>query len=1097
MANARLLHSFFKQLIKMMRHFKNLGFSLMLIALLPVAAIYGQARQITGTVIAAETKTPLQGVTITVKGTKTGTTSDETGKFKITVSSKSAVLVFNAISYLPYEVSVGDKTVIDASLASDPKSLDDVVVIGYQNVRRKDLLASVSSVSAKDLRDIPINSAAEALNGRLAGVVATTSEGSPDADVRVRIRGGMSITGSNAPLYIIDGVQVESGLSTISPQDIQTIDVLKDAAATAIYGARGANGVIIITTKSGKPGRPVLGYNAFTGVKNLSRELEVLSPYDFVLYQMERSRIVGGLDSLNFLKNFGTTFDTLKVYKNLTPVDWQAEVFGNSGTTKTHNLTASGGGKRITYNFGYTFNDDKAIVINSSYKRNLLNFKGEYKISQKIKLGLTSRYTSQNVYGAGVSSDAGTSLNRLRNSIRYRPFLSYAQDIDDSDPFNEVSVGNGLILVNPISLANAEYKKRSTDAYNVAVNLQYTILKNLTLKSVLGFDQNKRIDRQYFDTIAPLSVQNGRKPIINLDTTQTNIITNSNVLTYSIKGWKRDHNFDFLLGEETYELKTRTGSTQVKDYPYAIGYDNAFKQTNLGTVLTGFPRIGESKFTQLSFFGRIGYSYKDKILFSANVRRDAASKFAADKRWGNFPAGSLAWRLKRENFLKNVDFINDMKLRVGYGNMGNNRIKDYLYMNIFSNNGSRYYGLNGQPVIAYVPTSLPNPYLTWESTVNRNLGLDITLLKNRLDLSVDYYENTSKDLLLSVNIDPTYGFTTQQQNVGKTSNKGVELQLNAAIIKKPSGFNWNASFNISKNKNEVVQLGPGQTQTYPAASWGVSGQPTDFILRIGQPLGSMWGLVNDGFYKTSDFDYDAAKGTYTLKPQVATDVDIIGTVQPGSIKFKDLTGDGRVDLNNDRTIIGNPNPKLTGGLNQQFSYKGWDLNLFLNFMLDFDVYNANKIELTNAYSGNSNMLGIMKDRWKTFTAEGYNTQWVRGGVVYGLPPAYLDEVNRDAKIWQPIISTGAFIPHSWAIEDGSFLRVNNLTLGYSLPVQKLSKIHLSKLRFYFTANNLAIFTKYTGYDPEVSVRSDSRTPNLDYSAYPKSRTFIFGINASF
>jgi len=479
------------------------------------------------------------------------------------------------------------------------------------------------------------------------------------------------------------------------------------------------------------------------------------------------------------------------------------------------------------------------------------------------------------------------------------------------------------------------------------------------------------------------------------------------------------------------------------------------------------------------------------------VRRDGASKFAPDNRWGTFPAGSVAWRVSKEKFMEKVDFVNEMKLRFGYGTMGNNRIRDYLYQTVFASNGSRYYGLNGQPVIAYVPTSLPNQFLTWESTVNRNFGLDMTLLKNRIDLSVDYYINSSKGLLLNVNIDPTYGFTTQQQNVGKTSNKGIEIKLNAVIFKKPKGFNWTANFNISHNKNKVVQLGPGQTETFPAASWGVSGQPSDYILRIGQPLGSMWGLVNDGFYKLDDFNYNPATSAYTLKPGVVTNTAIIGTVMPGSIKFKDLNNDGKVDLNNDRTIIGNPNAKLTGGLNQQFSYKNWDMSLFVNFMLGFDVYNANRIELTNAYSGNSNMLADMKFRWRTITDEGVRAQWTSGGVAYGIDPVALGALNRRARIWQPLISTGAFVPHSWAIEDGSFLRINNLTIGYSLPVNSLTSIHMSKLRFYFTANNLAIFTKYSGYDPEVSVRSDARTPNLDYSAYPKSRSFIFGVNASF
>lgn len=1067
------------------------------IFLLSILAGSSQGQSVRGKVT-GENGALLEGVTIQLKGNSNGFQTDKNGTFNVPVSGKDkAVLVFSYVGYERFTLSAVPGSTVAVALQKQDANLEDVVVVGYQTIRRKDLLASVASIGAKDLKDIPINSAAEALNGRLAGVTATTAEGSPDADVRIRIRGGMSITGSNEPLYIIDGIQVENGLSTISPQDIQTIDVLKDAAATAIYGARGANGVIIITTKSGRPGPTIVNYNGFVGIKNLANKLDVLSPYDFVLYQLERSRSQGGQDSLNFLKNFGSTWDTLSVYKKLNPVDWQGEVFGRTGMLSTHNVNVSGGSKKLVYNFGYTNNSDKAIVLNSNYKRNLLNLKLDYKLAKNLKLGLVSRYTLQNVYGAGVSSDAGASLNRLRNTIRYRPFLSNAQDIDDNDPLNEASVGNGLILVNPISLANAEYKKKTTEAYNVTVNAQYTIAKNLSFKSTFGYDRNKRTDRQFYDTIAPLSIQNGRKPIVALDTTEAQIMTNSNVLTYSLKKWKKHHDFDILIGEETYDLRTSSQTTQVRDYPVGTSTDNALKQLSLGTVVTGFPRYYDSRFTQLSFFGRLSYSYKDKLLFSANMRRDGASKFSSENRWGNFPAASLAWRIKNAQTAKNTDLIGDMKLRLGYGVMGNNRIRDYLYQTIFIGNGSRYYGLNGQPLIAYVPASLPNQLLKWESTENKNIGMDISLFRKRIDLTFDYYINSSRDLLLNVNIDPTYGFTTQQQNVGKTSNKGYEIQLNAVIFNKPQGFRWNANFNLSHNRNEVVQLGPGQTETYPAASWGVSGQPTDYILRIGERLGAMWGLVTDGFYSVYDFNYNPTTKAYTLRSDVPTNSAIIGTVMPGSIKFKDLNGDGKVDLNNDRTIIGNPNPKFTGGLAQQFAYKQWDLNLFVNFMVGFDVYNANKIELTNAYSLNSNMLNVMQNRWTTVLPNGDNATLVRGGVVYGIAPDQLIQLNRDAKIWQPLVSTGAFIPHSWAIEDGSFLRINNLTLGYTLPIKRAASLKINKLRVYATANNLAIFTNYTGYDPEVSVRTDARTPNLDYSAYPKSRSFIFGINASF
>lgn len=1082
-----------------MRIFKLMGMLMLLLTGYSQNQLFAQGKQITGTVTSSENKQPLAGVTVSIRGTRIATITDNEGKFKISADATTTALVFSSASFLSVEAAIGSNTIINVVLEPDTKSLTDVVVIGYQTVRRKDLLASVSSVSSKDLKDIPINSAAEALNGRLAGVTATTAEGSPDAEIRIRVRGGMSITGDNSPLYIVDGVQVENGLSTISPQDIQSIDVLKDAAATAIYGARGANGVIVITTKSGKPGKLILNYNGFVGVKKLANKLELLSPYEFVIYQSERSR-GSSLDSTSFTKNFGTTWDTLANYKNVPAVDWQDEVFGLTGITQTHNISGSGGTKKATYSLGYTYNNDKAIVINSKYKRHLFNAKGDYKITKNLKVGIGGRYTFQDVLGAGVSDTKGSSFNRLRNAVKYRPFLSAAQDIDDPDPLADPNVGNGLNLYNPVALANSEYRRKTTSAYNITASLSYTITKNLSFKSTVGYDYNKLADRQFFDSLTPYSIiQGAKRPIAGLDTTTKTTLTNSNVLTYSVKGINKIHDFDFLVGEETYDLKTTIQSSLYRDYPLLTSPQSAFKQTNLGTSFTGYPKIGKSRYTNLSFFSRINYSLLNRYLFSFNVRADGASKFIKGKQWGYFPAGSFAWRVKNEKFLKNVDFIRDLKFRAGFGKVGNNRIGDYLFLTTFANDGRYFYGLNNQAILAYYSGALVNENLQWESTVNRNLGVDISLFNGKIDLSVDIYRNTSKDLLLNPPINPTFGYTSQLQNIGKTSNKGVEFQLNTILLKKPNNLNWTANFNISFNKNKILALGVNQLSFFPAASWGVSGQPADYIERIGDPVGSIWGLVTAGFYTIDDFNYNTTNGVYTLRPGVASNSSIIGTVMPGSIKYADLNNDGVVDINNDRKIIGDPTPKFTGGLNQQFTWKQLDLSLFMNFSVGNDIYNANKIEFTNGYSNNSNMLAIMKDRWKVVSPSGQTVLWVNGSnQAVGIAPDLLNDLNKNATIWQPLKSgNAAFFPHSWAIEDGSFLRINNLSIGYSLPVKKLAGMKMSKLRFYFTGNNLATFTKYTGYDPEVSVRNSPLTPGLDYSAYPKSRSYIFGVNASF
>jgi len=1058
---------------------------------------WAQPRTVKGKVT-DESGKPVAGATVLIKGVSRGVQTDKDGNFSINYSGNgNPVVTISSIGFGTQTITYAGSETIAVRLKQEAITQEDVVVIGYQTIKRKDLLASVSSISSRDLKDIPLNSAAEALNGRLAGVTATTAEGSPDASIKIRIRGGMSITQDNSPLYIIDGVQIENGLNTVSPQDIQSIDVLKDAAATAIYGARGANGVIVITTKSARQGKLKVSYNGFIGLKFLARKLKVMSPYEFVVYQSERSR-GSSVDSTSFAKNFGTTWDTLANYRNVDIVDWQDESLGRTGISTTQNVNMSGGTSRFTLNFGYTYNEEKAIVNTSAYYRHLLNLKGEYKISSRLKIGGSLRVINQQVLGAGVSDEKGSQYNRLRDAVKYRPFLSATQDIDDADPLADQNVGNGLNLVNPLMLASMEYRKKTTHAFNVTLNASYKITKHLLFTTTMAFDKNRFYDNQFNDSITPYSIINSaRKPTASMDYILRTTFTNSNVFSYTVNDFKKNHDFSILAGEETYDYLTETSNQLYRNLPLNTTHNVAFTDLTLGQPFAGYPRLTKSRYTNISFFGRITYAFKDKYLFSGNVRQDGASKFGPGNKWGTFPSFSVAWRVKKEKFLENVGFITDLKFRFGYGLLGNNRIPDYLYISTFSNNGSYYYGINNQSIIAYYSSGLVNPKLKWESTENKNYGVDLSLFNKRIDLSVDMYDNTSKDLLLNVPIASTYGYSTQLQNVGKTSNKGFEIQLNSQIIRKKN-LTWNANFNIAFNKNKVLALGVNQASYFPAASWGVSGQPADYIVRVGDPVGSMWGLVTDGFYKVEDFNYNTTTGVYSLKPGVVNNAAIVGVVGPGVIKFKDLNGDGLVDLNNDRQIIGNPNPKFTGGLSQQLTYKNWDMSVFVNFTYGNDVYNANKIEFTNGYSNNSNMLKMMEGRWKVVTASGQTAQWISGNNYVGIAPDQLAALNAGATIWQPIKSAGAFYPHSWAIEDGSFLRINNVTIGYTFPEKKISKLKMSRLRLYLTGNNLAVFTKYSGYDPEVNVRSNNPvTPGLDYSAYPKSRSFIFGINASF
>lgn len=1085
-----------------MKLFKRIA---LLSALLFSISTYAQTQgSVKGKVVDEATGKPLTNASISIVGSKKGTTTDEQGNFtlKIADASKTYKITVSYTGHLSKDISVKNGDNITVKLKESAKEEDEVVVqtgLGGA-IKKKELTGSVATTTAKDLKDIPVNNVGEALNGRLAGVTATTAEGSPDADIRIKVRGGSSITQTSEPLYIVDGVQVENGLSGIVLQDIQDITVLKDAATISVYGARGANGVIIITTKSGKVGGLKVTYNMFYGIKNITKTLGVMSPYEFVLYNYERN-LGSTTDSSSFVGIYGT-FDTFYNYKNQPSVNWQEEVMGQQGYSQMHNIGVSGGVKKWQYNFSYTFNDDKAIVLNSAFKRHQLNFKNDFKLSSKLKATLGLRYTNQNVFGAGVSDDRQSTYNRLRNAIKYKPYLNPGQSVFEEDPDAIDNPGLGLGLINPYQIVQSEFRRKTTDQFNITTSVNYNISKRFSFKSSFGFDRRTITDRQFSDSNSSIARNtslnqfNNGMPAVTLDTIKSQSLNFSNSITYSLKNYRKKHDLEIIAGVENLEIQRESRENFFISFPNFTDKDVAFSNLSLGKVQATYPRLNKEKETQLSFFGVARYSLKKKYFATFSIRRDGSSKFDIENRWGNFYSGSLAWRVSDEKWFQSIKFINDFKLRVGMGSVGNNRIGNYLTLNSF-NNQVYIYGLNGSTVQTFASLVLANKKIKWEALVNRNIGFDMSILKNRVDISFDYFNNTTKDLLLNVPIASTFGYARQLQNMGRTKSSGVEIQIAASILQKKNGFNWNANFNISFVKNQIDALGIGMNTFSPAAaSFSFNTPPPDYVAKIGEPLGAMMGYVYDGFYTTNDFDYNTTTQQYTLKNGVVNNA-IIGTVQPGSIKFRDLNGDGTIDINNDRTVIGNPNPKFTGGFNNQFTYKNWDASIFLNFSVGNDVFNANRIEFTNGYTNRSNLISEMENRWKTVAEDGTKLQWVAGNNVYGLAPNILAERNANASTWMPIVGNGAFHSHSWAIEDGSFLRVNNITIGYSFGLKTLAKLKISKLRIYATANNVAIFTKYSGYDPEVSVRRDPLTPALDYSAYPRSRSFLMGLNVSF
>ncbi|MEO7925084.1 MAG: TonB-dependent receptor [Chitinophagaceae bacterium] len=1066
----------------MIRIFKTTGLCMLLIACCS-SQLFAQGKQITGTVTSSESKQGAAGVSVTVKGTRTATSTDAQGNYRLTVDSKATTLVYSSASFISYETAINGRTVIDVELIAEIKAIDEVVVVGYSTIKRKDLTGSVSSVTSKQLKDIPLSSAAEALQGKLAGVQVTATEGAPGADIIIRVRGGGSITQDNSPLYIVDGVQVENALSVLSPQDIASVDVLKDASTTAIYGARAANGVIIITTKAGRNGKTQVSYNGSMGWRQIPQFMDVMKPYDFVVWQYERTR--GNIqDSAGFAQTYGTTWDTLANYKSTKFVNWQDLVFGRKAKFATHNVSVNGGNQSTTFNLSLTANKEEGIQIESGFDRKLVNFKLDHKASDKLKVGITARYLDQKIEGIGTTNSGTRTTNRLRHTINYRPF-ELNTPTGGIDDFDDVYYSLSAGATNPVILTKAEYRRQYTRATYLTGYLNYNIFKNLVFRSTIGFD-NAYIRTDLFYSKITANARNfATLPIASIGEQYNYTLSNSNTLQYSVNNYKKHHDFSFLVGQEVVDVRSKQNSVETRYFPADISPEKALANMGLGSAPSGSSQPLPTSFVQppariASFFGRATYAFDDKYLANFNLRADRSSKFSSDNGTLVFPSGSVAWRFSREKFMDKASWLNDGKLRFGYGSVGNNRIDNLLYQQLYGVTGQ--YAINHSILPGFAPIALSNPELRWEKNTTRNLGLDLTMFKNRLQFTVDVYKNTANDLLLQLAIPPSSGYSTQLKNVGATSNRGIEFQISGSPFQKKD-FTWNSNFNISFNKNKIENLGGVQQQTRNSG-WQGSDGVDDYILKVGEPIGLMYGFITDGFYKVDEFDYNATTTVYTPKAGVPRNL-IYGT-QPGSMKWKDLDDNDTLDAR-DRTVIGNANAKFTGGWTNQFQYKNFDLSIFVNFVVGNDIYNANKIEWTDGAFPNLNTLEIMKDRFTYISPSGVRIT----------DPTELAKMNANATIWTPVRVQRWWL-HSWAVEDGSYLRINNLTLGYTLPKNILEKVKISNFRIYGTVNNLATITEYSGYDPDVTARrSDPLTPGVDFAAYPRARTWVFGVNVTF
>jgi len=986
---------------------------------------------------------PLAGATVTERGTNNSATTNEKGNFTINVTDARAILMISYVGYESKEIAVGNRTSITVALAQTNTSLTDVVVVGYGKQKRSDLTGAITSVKTAELQQTPISSIDQGLVGRASGVMVTQTSGMPGATASIRIRGASSLQGGNEPLYVIDGVPVYSGsgfgetggntrmsaLATINPNDIERIEILKDASATAIYGSRAANGVILVTTKSGKNGRDVVSYDAYYGVQSVVKKIAVMDATNYANLVNEAYANDGlpqpySADFISKISNGGKG------------TDWQGEIF-RSAPIQNHQLSFSGGDEKSTYAASLNYLDQQGIIINSWLKR----YSGRINFSRKMgeKFRMTSHLSLSRNSSNSVETDAGGESGVITAALKFNPILPvYANK--DLGVYTQVNVP-GNLYPNPVATALEMKRLNNTTRMLGDFSGEYEIVKDLKAKVLFGIDYFMNKSSRY--TPSTIYQSNGVASAFISDAMYTNWL-NENTLTYS-KTINSIHTFNLLAGA-TFQ-KNRDEGLSASSQGFV---NNVLGFNNLGAgSVYNQPTSGATAWSIMSYLGRINYSYKGKYLVTASGRYDGSSRFGVNNKFAFFPSGAIAWNASQEDFVRNLDLFSNLKLRAGYGVTGNQEIGLYTSLPTLA---SANYAVGQTLVTGFYPNSIPNPDLRWERTAQYDAGLDMGIFNNRISFTADYYYKKTTDLIYSVAIPFVSGFGTSLQNIGSVQNKGLELGLETTNLN--GGFRWTTSFNISFNRNKVLELGG---EMYKDIGTGDDHLKTGSVHRlvVGQPIGIFYGYVFDGVFQTAEELAVGPKGF---------------TNYVGGKRYKDLSGpngvpDGSIDATYDRTIIGDPNPDYYGGLTNTFSFKGLEMNVFLLYSHGNDILNYNAFE-TYLPSGNSNVSVDLVNHWT---------------------PQNPSNVYSKATTNRSAVFSNQFL------EDGSYLKIKTLTLSYYFPKLKLKS--LTGLKVYVTGQNLLTYTKYKGYDPEVSYRGASNLEiGEDYGGYPQAKSILFGLS---
>jgi len=1039
---------------------KKLNIYIPLFILLITAGINAQnttpliQSKLDGTVVDDITNQPIIGASVNIKGTTHGVVTDAEGKFYFQTGQKFPyTLIVSYIGYKKLEIIV-EKNPVIIHLKEERQELDELVVVGYGTQKRKDITGSVASVPKANLSQVT-SSADNLLRGAISGVVVTQSSGRPGASSSVRIRGGNSITAGNEPLYVVDGILIYNDnsnsstgvayagasvnvLSTINPADIESMEVLKDASATAIYGSRGANGVVIITTKKGTKGQDNISYQGYFGFQNISKKLRLMNASEWASLRNDVQASIGQAPSFS-----DAQIEALKTSGNY---DWQSAAFVTAAPIQSHNLSFSGGDERSRYAISAGYFDQDGIVIGSDFKRISLRVNYERNYSQNFKFGVNANYTNSITNGVGASSSGGRNPNPLVGVLLTAPVVP----IKNADGSYNVTNNPYATSVNgyiPNPINDLENTINETKLNRILTSLfgEYKITKKLTAKVAVSGDVLNTKQNYY----APSNTSNGAgtKGLASVGERVVSSVLDENTLNYNTN-FGENHKFSALGG---YTLQYTKGEVVNAGAQTFVNDANTYNALQDGVPVKPYSDAYESVLK--SWLARVNYSYKGKYNFTLSGRADGSSRFGSESLWGYFPSAGFSWNITDEEFANNIKGVTEAKLRITAGTTGNQEIGNYLPL---ASMGSVNYSFGGTLYTGLAPTRLANPDLKWEKTNQYNVGLDLSLLDRKINFVFDVYYKKTNDLLINVPVPLSSGYATVLQNIGGVENKGIEVGLTTENI-KTKNFAWNSNIVFSANKNKVTEIGNGVNEFFPVVPNGSLLQQQPVIVKVGLPLGSFWGYRTNGIFQTQE--------EVNTQPKINS----LANTRVGDRKYVDANGDGVINAL-DKGNLGTSQPKFVGSFSNTISYNDFDLNFSFQGSYGGKIFNALNQQLEISTLG-TNAASTLNDRWT--------------------PTNPSNEIPRATSSPLGIVSERY-------VEDASFLRLKLITLGYTLPKSVSKKLGTKSVKFYISAENLITWTKYTGYDPEVSsYEQNNLYPGIDFGSYPNSKTFISGLNVTF